>query len=562
MNETPSSSADPEVVQNALAAVSEMCGRYQIGALEDFLESCRSFAREKLLNVAVLGRFKAGKSTFLNHLLGGNLLPVGVVPVTTVVTEVQYGPREQAAVRFLDGHVEWVSVDRVGEFTSEGQNPGNAKQVAMVRVELPSMEQYRGIRFVDTPGLESVLEHNTEAAMEWLPNVGLALVAVGVDPPLSQRDVELIRSLRRYTPNISLLLTKVDVLDRDEQAQVEHFVQKQLARYWDGSVPIFPYSAKPGFEELRSQLHSRLLARVSAEAGEHRAEILRHKIDSLLGECIGYLNVALRSAEVADSERAQLREKVLGRKEALEDTRLALRLAVRHAAGGTRSTFETILRNDESPVRERLLASLGREFPAWARSLSFATERFEEWLRGAASAEMSELSKSHREEFVEPVRRVGRQLSQSLQDFRNRLSERTLETLGVPLRTTEVELTTQDPHSPDVRVGRIFDHNWELLSFVIPMVIFKGLVKRHFERTVGDRVFVNLSRLASQWEEIVNASLAALEKEAVRRLDALIGTIARMIAAAAQEAPRIREAVSRVADLRTQLSGDGSQAQT
>lgn len=551
-----------ELARKSLDAVAEICARYKIGALEDFQETCRSFAEEKLLNVAVLGRFKAGKSTLLNHLLGRSLLPVGVVPVTSVVTEIQQGPRERAEVRFLDGHVEDVPVERIAEFIAETQNPKNSKQVSLVRVELPSMERYRGIRFVDTPGLESVLEHNTDASMGWLPNVGLALVAVGVDPPLSQHDLELIRNLNRYTPNVSLLLTKVDLLDQDEQAQVREFVRKQLARYWNGSVPIFPYSAKPGFEALRAELHDRLLSQVSAEAGAHRAQILRHKIDSLLGECIDYLNVALKSAELADSERAQLGEKVLGQKAAIEDTRLALRLVVRHAAGSTRSAFEAILRGDEPAVRQKLLASFDREFPAWSHSLSLTTERFEDWLLAASSSEMSEISKQHRDQFVAPVHRVSRQLSQSLQDFRNRLSERTAEALGVPLRTTQLELSTQDPRSPDVRVGKIFDHNWELLSFLIPMAIFKHAVRKHLQRKVGDTVFMNLSRLASQWEEVVNGNLQVLEKEAIRRLDALIGTTERMLTSAAQEAPRIREDLESLECLRIEISRDRSRVPT
>lgn len=551
-----------ELARKSLDAVAEICARYKIGALEDFQETCRSFAEEKLLNVAVLGRFKAGKSTLLNHLLGRSLLPVGVVPVTSVVTEIQQGPRERAEIRFLDGHVEDVPVERIAEFIAETQNPRNSKQVSLVRVELPSMERYRGIRFVDTPGLESVLEHNTDASMGWLPNVGLALVAVGVDPPLSQHDLELIRNLNRYTPNVSLLLTKVDLLDQDEQAEVREFVRKQLARYWNGSVPIFPYSAKPGFEALRAELHDRLLSQVSAEAGAHRAQILRHKIDSLLGECIDYLNVALKSAELADSERAQLREKVLGQKAAIEDTRLALRLVVRHAAGSTRSAFEAILRSDEPAVRQKLLASFDREFPAWSHSLSLTTERFEDWLLAASSSEMSEISKQHRDQFVAPVHRVSRQLSQSLQDFRNRLSERTAEALGVPLRTTQLELSTHDPRSPDVRVGKIFDHNWELLSFLIPMAIFKHAVRKHLQRKVGDTVFINLSRLASQWEEVVNGNLQVLEKEAIRRLDALIGTTERMLTSAAQEAPRIREDLESLECLRIEISRDRSRVPT
>ena len=539
--------------QDALDAVGDLCKRQGISALDDFVESCRAFAREETLNVAVLGRFKAGKSSFLNHLLGRPLLPVGATPVTSVVTEIEWGERERAEVLYADGRRETAAVERIGDFISEDRNPENVKQVARVRVELPEMERYRGVRFVDTPGLESVFEHNTDASIEWLPNVGLALVAVGVDPPLSQHDIELIRNLSRYTPNISVLLTKVDVLEEEERAQVREFVGKQLARYWDGSVPIFPYSVRPGFEDLRAELESSLLAQTRAGAGEQRAAILRYKLDSLVGECAGYLNVALKAAETADSEREELRRKILGQQESLDDTRLGLKLTVRHAAGGTRHAFEALLKPDEAPVRERLQADLARQFPAWARSMSAATEKFDEWMSASLTSEMAELSKKHRSEFVEPVRRAARQLSQALQDFRNRLSERMLETLGVPLRTTEMELRTEDPRSPDVRVGRIFDHNWELLSWVIPMALVRSAVRRHYHRKVEELVFTNLSRLASQWEEIANAGLRGLEKESLRRLDGLIGTIETLIASAGQQAPEIREDIERLEGIRRSL---------
>ena len=543
-----------QAIEEALETVRALCEVYQIGALEEFLESCQSFAQEKILNIAVLGRFKAGKSSFLNHLLGQALLPVGVIPVTTVVTEIQYGPEARAQVRFLDGRTESTDIRRIGDFISEIENPENQKQVASVRVELPSMERYRGIRFVDTPGLESVLEHNTDASLEWLPNVGLALVAVGVDPPLSRHDIELIRRLNRYTPNISLLLTKVDVLEPGEREQVQTFVRKQLARYWNRSVPVFPYSTHTGFESLRSQLDQDLLSRIQAQPAEQRNIILRHKLESLVSECAGYLNLALRSAEIADSEREELRLKILGRKEAIDDTRLGLRLIVRHATGATRSTFECCLEAEETPVRQWLLTGLDKEFPSWTRSLLMATERFDDWLGAHVTEEMSALSKKHRGEFVEPLQRVGRQLSQSLQDFRNRLSERTLETLGVPLRTTEMDLNAEDPRSPDVRVGKIFDRNWELLSFLVPMAIFRGIVGRHFERKVGDVVFMNLSRLASQWEEIVNGALWKLEKDAMRRLDSLVATIQKLITSAGQETPRIRRNLEQLQALRDRLS--------
>jgi GTP-binding protein EngB required for normal cell division len=553
--------SDSIALTRVLDLAGELIARYKIAALEDFIESCRAFAGEKTLNIAVFGRFKAGKSSFLNHLVGKPVLPVGVIPVTSVITRIEFGPRETAEVRFLDGRIEAISPAQVGDFVSEAANPSNVKQAAVVQIELPEMERYRGISFVDTPGLESVFAHNSDASMEWLPNAGLALVAVGVDPPLSRHDIDLIRSLSHYTPNISLLLTKVDLLEEDERSQVEAFVHEQLARHWNGSVQVLPYSVRPGFEHLRAQLEERLLSPVHAESDKQRAGVLLHKADALLGECGDYLNIALKAAQSADSEREQLQQSIFvqqGEKEFSGDVRATVQLIARHAAATTRATFEEILRKDEAPVRERLLAELDQAFPAWTRSLKTAMDKFEDWLHSSVAREMAACSRQHRGEFLEPARSISRQLSQSLQDFRNRLSERTLAVLGVPLRTTQMELQTADPRSPDIRVSKIFDHNWELVSFAAPMTLWKGVVKRHFERTVADAVFMNLSRLASQWEEIVNAALFSLEKDAIGRLDSLIVTIETLLASVGQEAPRIRADLDRIDSLTDRVSANST----
>jgi len=529
-----------------LDLAAEICARYRIADLEYFLESCRAFARADTLNVAVFGRFKAGKSSFLNHLLGQALLPVGVIPVTSVITEIEFGPRETAAVRYLDGRSEPAAPGQIADFVSETSNPGNQRRVASVLVEAPSMARYRGIRFVDTPGLHSVFEHNTGAATDWLPNTGLALVAVGVDPPLTQQDLDLIRDLRRFTPHISVLLTKVDTLAAGERAEVESFVHQQLARYADDGIAVFPYSIRPGFECLREQLDRALLLPARGRAQDQRAAILAHKAGSLLAECRGYLAVALKAAESADSGREQLRQMILGREQAVDDARLTLRLITRHAAAGLRTAFEDLLREDEEPLRQRLLAAFEVEFPAWTQSLAAAIDAFGQWLEDSMAREMAVLSERHSGEFAEPARRAGRQLSQSLQDFRNRLAEQTLTAFGVALRTTQVDLSAPRPRAPDIRVGRIFDHNWELLSFVAPMPLLRGAVKRHFRRKLADVVFMNLSRLASQWEEITGAMLAKLEADAAGRLDTLIATLEKLIQSAGQDAPRIHADIARL----------------
>src|SRR5438477_9420186 len=102
---------------------------------------------------------------------------------------------------------------------------------------------------------------------------------------------------------------------------------------------------------------------------------------------IEYLTVSLVSAETADSEKEQLRLKILGQNENVENTRTALNLIVRSAAGATRSTFEKLLRKDELPIKQRLLDALENEFPSWTRSLASATEAFDDWLRSQVTQE-------------------------------------------------------------------------------------------------------------------------------------------------------------------------------
>ncbi len=101
--------------------------------------------------MAILGQFKAGKSSFVNSLIGRDVLPVGVIPVTTVITRLQFGERERAVISFYDGTTKQIPVSALDEYTSEVKNPSNGKGVETVDIELPCLADYAGLRLVDTP---------------------------------------------------------------------------------------------------------------------------------------------------------------------------------------------------------------------------------------------------------------------------------------------------------------------------------------------------------------------------------------------------------------------------
>jgi hypothetical protein len=84
-------------------AIRQSCKRFQIVSLNRQIEICKTLLTENPpIDVAILGQFKAGKSSFLNGLLGKHILPTGVVPVTTVITRLQYGPEERAKVTYFN----------------------------------------------------------------------------------------------------------------------------------------------------------------------------------------------------------------------------------------------------------------------------------------------------------------------------------------------------------------------------------------------------------------------------------------------------------------------------
>jgi predicted GTPase len=184
--------------------------------------------------VACLGQFKRGKSTLLNALVGEAILPVGVVPVTSVVTILRYGDPRTAIVRFSDGHTEPIALDAIALFIDERQNPGNRRQAAIVDVALPSPILRDGLCLVDTPGLGSVHAANTEATRDFVPRTDVALVVVGADPPISGAELQLIEEVSREAGELMVVLNKADQATAEQLREITEFtratIEKALAR--------------------------------------------------------------------------------------------------------------------------------------------------------------------------------------------------------------------------------------------------------------------------------------------------------------------------------------------
>jgi Fe2+ transport system protein B len=195
-----------------------------------------------------------------------------------------------------------------------------------VEVELPELKPFAPLQFVDTPGLGSAFTHNTEVALNWLPNVGAAIVAVSSDAPLSERDLALLDELRRHTPKIVLLLTKADLLTEAQRAEVFSFVTQQIHHKWETELLVFFYSIRPEFTGLKTELEQNLLSPLIHNRGEAAGQIARHKFLSLIGQTLNYLQIAVAAATQAESSRQALREKLAEERRQFDSLREELRV--------------------------------------------------------------------------------------------------------------------------------------------------------------------------------------------------------------------------------------------
>jgi GTP-binding protein EngB required for normal cell division len=524
--------------------IHEVADQFHIVSLNHQIDICKTLLiKSPLIDVAILGQFKAGKSSFINSLVEKDILPVGVIPVTTVITRLQYGKREQAIITYFDGTRSEIDLVELGDFISEAQNSANAKNVDIVDIELPSLKGYPGIRLVDTPGMGSVFKYHREVAENWLPEVGAAILAISADRPLSEHDLTLIEDLSHHTPRIILLLTKADLLTPDQQMEVLQFFQKTLKQKLDREFPLFLYSIRSNTEIFKQRIDAGLLSGLSRNHDREFERIVHHKTQSLLKRCLSYLNVAMKTSLEADKDRETLRNLILNEKVSYDQIIEEIALIARENQRQTRIMLMKYLERFQKPLSDKLTKELAGELPAWKGNLWRLSRRYEEWLTDTMEGEIRHISKTENKHFYGTLNKAHASLTRYLESFKMLLDDNIQKVLGIKLAETDWSIEVVEPEYPDIKVLFAFDIHLDLIWFLIPMVIFRGLFEKHFLKGIPWAVEINLSRLAAQWEARINKAIDEMRKQANQYIKEEISTIDALLSKTHGRTNEIRELI-------------------
>jgi len=528
-------------------------------ALESFAEriaQLRSRLLKDRLQLAVLGQFKRGKSTFVNALLGAPILPTAVIPLTAVATFIEWGPEPAVRISFSDGRRDETyrsgesdSIrDFLSRFVAEEQNPQNRLKVGRVELAYPAPILKNGTTLIDTPGVGSTLEHNTKAAMDVLPECDAALFVVSADPPITEVEFAYLERVKARGMRLFFILNKLDYLDSTEQFAAIEFFRRVLSERLkvDRTVPIFGVSARIG---------------LAAKQSNDRCELERSGIPALEKHLFEFL-----ATEKFESLQSAIRRRALDiLVEAHAETELRIRtlnMPIEDLAAKARSFERTLeLIKERRVITSDLLAGDRRRLIAQLeeRIQDLRQEAFTEFVSivdkallgsdpeaGERLAQQT-LSTAIETHFETACRRMTTRFVKEVTEILA-LQQRRLDDLIDSVRTVAGELFNvsfglqrerdsfelgEDPYWVTGKIdttllpnlGRIIDH-------VVPLTVRRSRLRRRIMKQVDDLIVHNAENL--RWsilqgiEQTMRQAIGRLDE----RLDQAIGAIKAIIAEA------------------------------
>jgi GTP-binding protein EngB required for normal cell division len=283
---------------------------------------------ERPLRVAVIGEFNAGKSTFVNALLGSAVVPTGVLPTTATVNHLVWGTERAAEIQLR-------SLEPNRTLAHAELGPALAAYdpacIAQVEIRAP-LELLRRLEIIDTPGFNAPEAAHAAAARQAIGDAHVVVWLLDAAQPFKASERAIGSELARLELPLVVLINKLDRLGNDELPLVlDHVTQALQQLGLRLEAPPLPLSARSAVtgrsgDALRlaasnwravEQLIERLLA---ARSVALRERVMRQK----LGRTLARLE---ESARRLAAERTARLAAVHARNRALSE--LASRVAAR-----------------------------------------------------------------------------------------------------------------------------------------------------------------------------------------------------------------------------------------
>jgi len=228
------------------------------------------------MEVAITGQFSSGKSTFLNALLSRNILPTGITPVTSKVNFINYGEEYKLKITYYSGAQEYASIDKISEFTDQREE--EMKSIKYLTLYAP-MEILKEISFVDTPGLNSQSQSDTDTTRKVLRDVGGIIWLTLIDNAGKMSESQVLEEYMENFKNKSLcVLNQKDKFTQEQIKTTTAYVEGKFSKYF---AQVTPISAKMALESRASQKEILIHDQYDKIVKSFKDELLHHETQDL-----------------------------------------------------------------------------------------------------------------------------------------------------------------------------------------------------------------------------------------------------------------------------------------
>lgn len=252
-----------------LKDLEEKAASFELPAPPEALDHYRNKLEENTYQILVVGETNRGKSTFVNALIGEDVLPTNVQTSTSQVFRVRQTQAEGCRLRFEDESAEEIPSEDLAKYGSQvqedlGEKPELKDVIRWIEVDRPNIRFLpEGVSLLDTPGLGALYAAHAQITHRFVPQADAVIFVLDSERPIVQTEVEFVEELLKVTSDIFFIQTKIDLFDdaawkdiqsRNEEILKEKFAEKLTdARVWPIASELLKDAASMG-EKRRDSL--------------------------------------------------------------------------------------------------------------------------------------------------------------------------------------------------------------------------------------------------------------------------------------------------------------------
>jgi len=226
---------------------------FELGQLPMELDIIRQQLATNSYTVLVVGEAKRGKSSFVNALIGQDLLPTDVDIATNQVFRVSNAEQEHFCLRFEDESTREISKDELSSYGSQvAADQRRDLQFGLdilrwIEVDIPACYIPKGVSILDTPGMGSLYAAHAQITQRFIPRADAVIFVLDSKQPIVQFELDFLEAIIKVTPHIFFIQTKIDLYDRASWQAIQKRNETILQEHFKGKLDdtrVWPISSR------------------------------------------------------------------------------------------------------------------------------------------------------------------------------------------------------------------------------------------------------------------------------------------------------------------------------